>query len=506
MRRFVLLNVVCLLSIALFGQIPVGYYDGTADLSGDALKSALHNIIKGHTEFSYDAVKQALKDTDEDPNNSNNVICLYTGWSYPKTEFGNGSEQWNREHTWSKSHGDFGDVAPCGTDLHHLRPADASVNSAKNNRDFDYGATQYIDGSGPTDCYYSTNIWEPRDAVKGDVARMIFYMAVRYEGDNGEPDLEVVDSVDTAPNYEPYYGKLSTLLAWNTEDPVDDWERNRNDVIYYNYQNNRNPFIDHPEFVDSIWGEGAGGTVSTSNLIISEIADPAYVVNAKFVELYNAGSSTINFTAETWYLSRQANAGIWGNIQLTGSVAPGETYVVSYNVTEFFNAYGFDADLNSGIVSGNGNDSYFLYRDGDHSSGTLVDAYGEIDIDGTGTAWDYTNSKAVRLYDVDTSNITWTASEWHINTTANTTDMTPQWHHKSLDWNGSVSSDWHVPENWTDGGSSSAFAPDAGCVLTIEPATNNPVATGEGSCGRLTIESGGILTLDSGCELYVGGN
>ncbi|NOX86957.1 MAG: hypothetical protein GXO86_13510, partial [Chlorobi bacterium] len=128
------------------------------------------------------------------------------------------------------------------------------VNSAKSNRDFDYGTTQYIDGSGTTDCYYSTDIWEPRDEVKGDVARMIFYMATRYEGDSTEPDLEIVDYVNTAPSNEPLYGKLTTLLSWHALDPVDDWERNRNDIIYYNYQNNRNPFIDHPEYVNAIWG------------------------------------------------------------------------------------------------------------------------------------------------------------------------------------------------------------------------------------------------------------
>ena len=80
---------------------------------------------------------------------------------------------------------------------------------------------------------------------------MIFYMAVRYEGGNGEPDLEVVDYVNTDP--APEHGKLSVLLQWNEQDPPDDFEMNRNEVIY-SYQDNRNPFIDHPEYAEEIWG------------------------------------------------------------------------------------------------------------------------------------------------------------------------------------------------------------------------------------------------------------
>jgi endonuclease I len=255
LRRVILLAGLGILSFYASGQIPAGYYNGAASLSGSALKAALHNIIDDHTELSYAAVTDALKVTDEDPNNSNNVICIYTGWSYPKTEFGGLGDQWNREHTWSKSHGDFGDTPPEGTDLHHLRPCDASVNSAKSNRDFSEGLTPYIDGSGPTGCYTSTYVWEPRAEDKGDVARMMFYMAVRYEGDNGETNLELVSYVNSSPDGQPLYGNLDTLLMWHQNDPVSQWEIDRNDAIYYQYQANRNPSIDHPEYVEMIWGE-----------------------------------------------------------------------------------------------------------------------------------------------------------------------------------------------------------------------------------------------------------
>ncbi|MDD3533015.1 MAG: endonuclease [Candidatus Cloacimonetes bacterium] len=236
-----------------------GYY---TDISGfgDDLKSDLHDLLRTthSTEYSYDALWTQLRYTDEDPNNSNNIIQIYTGWSIPKSSNGGGITQWNREHTWSKSHGGFGESRPAGTDLHHMRPCDATVNSAKGNKDFDEGGNLYVDASpypgysGNTGNYSSTYSWEPRDEEKGDVARMIMYMALRYEGTDTSFDLEVVDYVNSSPSGQPYYGKLSTLLRWHEEDPPDAWEDRRNQRIWER-QGNRNPFIDHPEFAYMLW-------------------------------------------------------------------------------------------------------------------------------------------------------------------------------------------------------------------------------------------------------------
>lgn len=232
----------------------IPYYHGAEDLTGLSLKSFLHDLIDDHQAFSYSYARDALKETDEDPSNPNNVILFYTGRSQAKSTYGSGVDQWNREHVWAKSHGDFGTSMPAGTDLHHLRPTDASVNSTRSSLDFDEGGKKVNDvyGVGSTYCYYDSDSFEPRDEVKGDVARIIFYMAVRYEGDKyGEPDLELNDYVNNGSR--PYMGKLSILLKWNKEDPVDDFERNRNEVIF-SYQRNRNPFIDYPHFADLILG------------------------------------------------------------------------------------------------------------------------------------------------------------------------------------------------------------------------------------------------------------
>ncbi|MGW4430930.1 endonuclease I family protein [Streptomyces tendae] len=224
------------------------YYKDAIGKTGASLKSSLHTIISDQTKLSYSAVWDALKATDEDPDNSGNVILLYSGVSRSKSLNGGDTGDWNREHVWAKSHGDFGTSTGPGTDIHHLRPADVRVNSVRGNKDFDNGGSAVSEGGGSlTD----SDSFEPRDAVKGDVARMIFYMAVRYEGGDGFADLEVNGQVDNGSN--PYIGKLSVLKAWNDEDPPDAFEEHRNQVVYDDYQHNRNPFIDHPEWVESIW-------------------------------------------------------------------------------------------------------------------------------------------------------------------------------------------------------------------------------------------------------------
>ncbi|MFD4871658.1 endonuclease I family protein [Streptomyces sp. NPDC058412] len=224
------------------------YYASAQGKTGAALKTALHNIIKNQSKVSYDGVWNALKVTDQDPANPNNVILVYSGRSQSKSTNGGGVNDWNREHVWAKSHGDFGTATGPGTDLHHLRPEDVTVNSTRGNKDFDKGGSPVAEAPGSlTDA----DSFEPRDAVKGDVARMLLYMAVRYDGGDGFADLELNDKVNNGS--APLFGRLSLLKQWNQMDPPDAFEQRRNQVIFDTYQHNRNPFIDHPEWVNSIW-------------------------------------------------------------------------------------------------------------------------------------------------------------------------------------------------------------------------------------------------------------
>lgn len=236
------------------------YYRPAEGKNGEELKTALNGIIKGHIRYGYRCVWNILGEADEDPNNKDNIITFYKRSSVPKSfrtgapGVGNHPDSWNREHIWAKSHGFQQKNQHAFTDAHHLRASDMTCNSKRGNRDFVNG------GRLDDECgffKFGDGTVEAPDIVKGDTARMMFYMAVRYDGDNesNTPDLELIDR--TTETRTPLFGKLCTLLEWHKKDPVSDEERKRNDVIY-SWQGNRNPFIDHPEWAESIWGNKCG--------------------------------------------------------------------------------------------------------------------------------------------------------------------------------------------------------------------------------------------------------
>jgi endonuclease I len=261
--KIVTITICLLCSILLQGQ---DYYKTAFNKGGDSLKSSLNQIIKNHTEFPYTSsstdVWDILKETDRDENDSNNVILIYSGRSVNAAQEYNSGKGWSREHVWAKSRGDFGTDEGAGTDVHHLRPCDVSVNSTRNNRNFDDCITckEVIDNGFNTGSKRDENLWtfEPPDDYKGDVARMIFYMTVRYEGDSLVADLELTDSLLGNTDKSPLQGVKTTLLKWHRNDKVSDWERNRNEIIYKDYQKNRNPFIDFPELAEYLYGDSIG--------------------------------------------------------------------------------------------------------------------------------------------------------------------------------------------------------------------------------------------------------
>lgn len=261
-----LLYTLVLIAAPIMAQSP-NYYNGVQQLTGTDLKDALHDLIKNHNEFSYTSSKNILKLADEDPNNADNIILIYTGNSIDKNDFSTNFQEdfWNREHVWVKSQGGFTGDEPYGglgaySDAHNLKPCDASVNSSRGTKDFDNGGTAHSEATG---CNFTSNTWEPRDEVKGDVARILFYMDTRYEGDEGEPNLTLVDYINNSS--DPFHGKLSTLLEWNEQDPVDDFERRRNQIIF-NWQQNRNPFIDYPELANLIWAGASSNPLVFDNV------------------------------------------------------------------------------------------------------------------------------------------------------------------------------------------------------------------------------------------------
>ncbi len=265
------------------GSNASGYYGRVNATSPDQLRCSLHEIIKGHTAYPYSGSGTStwtiLEIADEDPNNAGRILDVYKNRTYAKVSdrAGTGSgTTYNREHTWPNSlgfpstTGDRGLPYAPYTDTHMLYLSDTSYNA-------DRGNDPYADcssgcGERPTESYNgigggsgtypgnsnwtngsSFQTWGQR---KGDVARAVMYMAIRYEGGTdaptgqSEPDLELTDDrskiVGTSAS-TAYMGLLSTLVQWSQMDPPDAAERARNEVVF-SFQGNRNPFIDHPEW------------------------------------------------------------------------------------------------------------------------------------------------------------------------------------------------------------------------------------------------------------------
>ena len=250
-----------------------GYYASVNASTSSTLRATLHPVIDDHTKLPYSASGSidtwyVLDRADQDPLNTSNVLDIYKNATYPKA--GAGNNNYNREHTWPKSLGFPNDGATNYpyTDLHMLMVSDISHNSARGNLPFSncpagseaFATIAYYGqgGSGQNN-YRCGNYWQVWDKLKGNVARALFYMDIRYEGGThsitgaAEPNLILTDNATliTASNGNAsvaYMGLLSVLLQWHAADPVDDRERLRNEVVY-TYQGNRNPFVDHPEWV-----------------------------------------------------------------------------------------------------------------------------------------------------------------------------------------------------------------------------------------------------------------
>ena len=230
------------------------YYKETENLSKNKLNDFLHDRLRqDFLPTTYAEAKVALARADVDPNNPENVLTIYSRNSV-QAEWISGNDGWTREHVWPNSRLGIERVEENdktqASDLHNLRAIVQSVNSSRSDK--------YFDNTTTSESYYLG------DDDKGDVARILFYMVVMY------PNLTLSDvGLDNDNTYTPegaIMGKLSVLLEWHKEDPVDDFERNRNEIIY-EYQRNRNPFIDHPEFVHYIFEDVEPETDLNSNII-----------------------------------------------------------------------------------------------------------------------------------------------------------------------------------------------------------------------------------------------
>jgi len=285
------------------------YYQGVEGTSGDQLLEALHDIIKDHNEYDYESSTHRtiykiidrnwelspLNDTQLSNFNYETdnpyIRKLYADYNDAATTAdlfkndGASRVSFDKEHIWAQSLGNFGRTGGAGSDFHALWPSDVRGNqNAHSNYNFatptsgitnynnDYGTyvgrNGYIVGS-------SQKVFEPLDQYKGDIARAMFYMPARYYvyEDVLHPKLLLVNGsplpITASPSQPGLAGDLATLLTWHELDPVDEHEIRRNNLLYNNYQGNRNPFIDYPQWAriaydESYVGEGASRALGTS--------------------------------------------------------------------------------------------------------------------------------------------------------------------------------------------------------------------------------------------------
>lgn len=301
---------------------PASYYN-TATGTGATLKSQLHNIIDDHTEVSYDSLRTALQVSDADPTNPNRIIVVYnnrvpinkpTGGSIPGWDSG---VTWNREHSWPQSRGVDSEAMPDGSDMHHVFPSKNSDNSTRSNLNFGgaFGAQSRGTVSDGGTKYY------PGDLDAGMIARAQFYMAVRYDGgESGTENLEL--AAGNPSENQAKLGDLNRLIEWHYAAVPDDFERRRNQIIYDDYQHNRNPFVDRPEFVWSIFVDQAndsritinGGTIdanggSTREVNLGRVFKNSAVPAAQSFTLNKTGTDGTYFEVTTTGLATSSLTG-----------------------------------------------------------------------------------------------------------------------------------------------------------------------------------------------------
>ncbi len=275
MKKLLALFIGLSLSFLVSAQ-PANYYNSANGLTGNQLKVALHNIIKGHSSISYSQLWNAFWSTDNKGNgvvwdmysdrpNGNPPYTYYLG----QDQCGNYNSEgdcYNREHSWPQSW--FNEQTTPRSDLHHIFPTDGFVNGKRAN--YPFGEVRSAtwtsqNGSKLGTCKtpgYSGTVFEPIDEYKGDFARALMYMSVRYYSEDGS-----WSSSDMTNKSEIKKWAIDMLLRWNEQDPVSEKEKERNEVIYNDYQHNRNPFVDHPEYARMIWDPTWSAVEETSEAV-----------------------------------------------------------------------------------------------------------------------------------------------------------------------------------------------------------------------------------------------
>ncbi len=343
-----LLAFAVMVGLHATAAIPSGYYTAAQGKSDQALKTALHKIIKGHTKRSYDNLWTDFKTTDC---NGDIIIDRYstTQYTYHTNQCGTYDgigDCYNREHSIPNSWWGGSSSDTAYTDLHHMFPVDGWVNAERGNYPFGDCANGAPKGTGKrgtcTFSGYSGIVFEVADEYKGDFARVYFYFATRYMMRMSSYTSGTGSVVFTSSSYLGLTTwAINQLLEWHRNDPVSTLETNRNDAVY-GIQRNRNPFVDYPELVEYIWGNMKGNAWTPGGVTPTPTPTLTSPVSGSTV---NVGTNTGNgvsksITVKGANLTKALTVSVSG---LGFSVAPtsisatnannGTTITVTYNGT-----------------------------------------------------------------------------------------------------------------------------------------------------------------------------
>lgn len=262
------------------GWVPTyngSYYDNVnSDKTGNALRDELYERISSpHNNTSYSGLSDAYRTADADPNNAGNILWFYSGTSVKfNGSFGSNPGTTNREHVWPKNGGDaFPEKSGPGSDAHHLRACEAQLNSTRGSKSYDEvaqtssnlvkeaGKTSYGSGADSL-CYSSGSFFYPGKGYRGATARILFYVQTRW---GNQYNLSFVDGA----GHNKTIGKISTLLKWHLEEPPTEEEVRRNEAVF-KLQQNRNPFIDHPEYAALIYCNDGNSYNNALRAVVAE--------------------------------------------------------------------------------------------------------------------------------------------------------------------------------------------------------------------------------------------
>ncbi len=343
MKRILFPFLLIFAFASTFAQIPTGYYDGTTGLTGAALKTKLKQIItNGHIDNGYNGLWAGYQTTDRDNiampgyENDNTILDLYSenpngtdpySYNYPSGQCGSYSNEgncYNREHVVPQSL--FSSNAPMVSDINFIRPTDGKVNGMRSN--FPYGKVgsasfTSLNGSKLGTSIspgYSGTVFEPIDAFKGDIARMILYFVTRYESQLSGFGTGNMLGGSAFPGLQTW--ELNQLLAWHVADPVSATEISRNNASYV-YQGNRNPYIDHPEYAAQIWGTPVADTqapTAPTNLATNSPSSNSISLS------WTASTDNVGVVAYDIYKDGTFYATVTGTTATVSGLNPSTTY------------------------------------------------------------------------------------------------------------------------------------------------------------------------------------